>query len=93
MVNFIVGINRYKFQDGSKEIIEKLVSDLNKIFWDKKCPLHPSERWTINVDLLKTGAVQFSSMKQDGCDYALTLINEEIMPYLERIQIFPLPVE
>jgi hypothetical protein len=93
MVNFHVGINRYAFQEGSEEIIEKLVYDLNQIFGSKKCPFHPDEKWEIGVDLLKDGKLQFSSMKQNGCSYPLTLLDEDLTPYLDTLKIFPLPIQ
>lgn len=93
MVNFYIGINRYTFKDGSEEIIEKLVKDLNIIFGDKKCPYHPNEKWDIGVDLLSDGSLQFSSMKQNRCSYPMTLLDEDLTPYLDTLKIFPLPTQ
>lgn len=93
MVNFYVGINRYIFKEGSEEIIEKLVKDLNTIFGDKKCPNHPDEKWDIGVDLLNNGRLQFSSMKQNGCDFPLKLLDNDLTPYLDSLKIFPLPIQ
>jgi hypothetical protein len=91
MVRFLIGYNRYDADGKDNPLVEKLVSTLNEIFGDKKCPIHPDEKWSINVDLMKNGNLQFSSMKQNGCSYPLTLEEEDIFPFLERYGIFPLP--
>ena len=93
MVKFHVGINRYSFQEGSENIIEKLVADLNNIFGDKECKFHSHPEWSIGVDLLKTGVLQFSSMKHNGCSFPLTLLDESLTPYLDTLKISPLPIE
>ena len=91
MVKFHKGINRYSFKEGSEDIIEKLVSDLNNIFGDKECKFHSHPEWSIGVDLMETGEVQFSSMKDNGCSFPLVLVEETITPYLETLKILPLP--
>lgn len=92
MVTFHVGTNRYSFQEGSKEIIKKLVYDLNAVFGNEKCPFHPEEKWSIDIDLLSNGNLQFSSMKQNGCNYPNILLEKELVPFLDRDGRFPLPV-
>jgi hypothetical protein len=93
MVKFHVGINRYSFQENSEEKIEKLVKDLNSLFGDYECKFHSHPEWSIGVDLLKTGSLQFSSMKHNGCSFPLTLLDESLTPYLDTLKIFPLPTE
>ena len=93
MVKFHVGINRYSFKEGSEAIMEKLVSDLNNIFGDKECKFHSHPEWSIGVDLMKTGAIQFSSMKHNGCSFPLVLLEETLTPYLDTLKIFPLQTE
>ncbi len=93
MVKFHVGINRYSFKENSEEIIKKLVADLNDKFGDKECKFHSHPEWAIGVDLMKTGALQFSSMKHNGCSFPLVLLKDTLTPYLDTLKIFPLPTE
>ena len=93
MVKFHVGINRYSFKENSEEIIKKLVQDLNGRFANEECKLHSHPEWSIGVDLMKTGALQFSSMKHNNCSFPLTLLAETLTPYLDTLKIFPLPTE
>ena len=91
MVQFKVGYNRYDAGGANNPLVENLVETLNEVFDHNKCPIHPNEKWSIEVDLMKNGHLQFATMKQDGCSYGLRLIEDEIYPFLEEQQIFPLP--
>jgi hypothetical protein len=93
MVRFHVGINRYSFKDNSEQIIKDLVADLNNNFGHLGCKLHSHPTWSIGVDLMKTGAIQFSSIKHNECSFPLTLLSETLTPYLDTLKIFPLPTE
>ena len=91
MVRFRIGYNRYDADGNDNPLVDNLVKTLNEVFGDKKCPIHPDEKWYINVDLMKMGELQFTSQKVEGCSYALKLVEEDIYPFLRKQQIFPLP--
>jgi len=92
MVKFYPCDNRFD-SDNSKEILNNLVTELNSKFKNQKCPLHNhDEVWQIGVDLTKEGKLQFHSDKQNGCDFYLTLIKNEVTPYLKKEQKWPLPL-
>lgn len=93
MIKFHKGINRYYLQESSDEIINNLVINLNDKFGDYECKIHTHPEWLIGVDLLKTGIIQFSSMKDNGCNFPSTLNNELLTPYLKSLNLFPLRTE
>lgn len=90
MVKFFIGYNRFSEDESTKEIFEKTVKTLNELFHSKECPHHPQEKWSIEVDLMRNGKLQFASQKVNGCSYMLELLEKDVYPFLDRQSIFPL---
>ena len=90
MINFYFCENRFYEQNNSQKLLDDTIINLNRVFSEINCPKHHNESWSIGVDLLSNGNLQFHSESQNSCDFASILIDKEVIPFLKTENKYPL---